>query len=97
MSDFVEGPPLPETTPSRWTALIRPHHVHGALYTDEHIFQLELEAIWRRTWVYIGHESEVAQPNDYVVKSIGPEPIIMTRTRSGEINLLHNRCPHRGR
>ncbi len=37
-----------------------------------------------------------AIPNDYVLKSIGPEPVIMTRGRDGAINLLHNRCPHRG-
>ncbi|HEY8356872.1 MAG TPA: aromatic ring-hydroxylating dioxygenase subunit alpha, partial [Ramlibacter sp.] len=47
-------------------------------------------------WVYVGHESEVPNANDYVMKSIGPEPVIMTRDKSGAIHLLHNRCPHRG-
>lgn len=71
-------------------------HVHGSVYTDPSIFQAELQKIWYRTWVYVGHESEVPNPNDYVMKSIGPEPIIMTRDKAGRINLLHNRCPHRG-
>ena len=80
----------------RFDALIRPDHVHGSLYTDPAIYQLELDRIWRRGWVYVGHVSEVPNPNDYVMKSIGPEPILMTRDREGQVHLLHNRCPHRG-
>jgi phenylpropionate dioxygenase-like ring-hydroxylating dioxygenase large terminal subunit len=80
----------------RWDELVREDHVHGSLYTDPAIYQAELQKIWYRTWVYVGHESEVPNPNDYVMKSIGPEPILMTRDKSGQINLLHNRCPHRG-
>ncbi|WP_096701153.1 aromatic ring-hydroxylating dioxygenase subunit alpha [Magnetospirillum sp. 15-1] len=76
--------------------LIRPDHVHGSLYGDAAIFEEELKKIWYRTWVYVGHESEVPNANDYIMKSIGPEPVIMTRGRDGKIHLLHNRCPHRG-
>ncbi|HEY9240175.1 MAG TPA: aromatic ring-hydroxylating dioxygenase subunit alpha [Burkholderiaceae bacterium] len=77
-------------------ALIRDDRVHGSLYTDPAIYQEELRRIWFTTWVYVGHESEVPGANDYVMKSIGPEPVIMTRDRDGRIHLLHNRCPHRG-
>ena len=82
--------------PRAWGHLVRENQVHGSLYTDPTIFQEELRKIWFRTWVYVGHESEVPKPNDYVMKSIGPEPILMTRDREGRIHLLHNRCPHRG-
>lgn len=76
--------------------LIRPDRVHGSLYTDPVLFAAELERIWYRTWVFVGHVSEVPEPNDYVVKSIGPQSVIMTRDRHGEIHLLQNRCAHRG-
>jgi phenylpropionate dioxygenase-like ring-hydroxylating dioxygenase large terminal subunit len=89
-------PILPGAQPVPWDQLIRPEHVHGSLYTEQAIYQLELQKIWFRTWVYVGHESEVPKANDYVMKSIGPEPIIMTRDKTGKVNLLHNRCPHRG-
>ena len=92
----IPTPVFPPQTVPDWERLIRPEHVHGSLYTDPAIFQLELEKIWHRTWVYVGHESEVPNANDYRMKSIGPEPIIMTRDREMKINLLHNRCPHRG-
>ncbi|PJK30231.1 aromatic ring-hydroxylating oxygenase subunit alpha [Minwuia thermotolerans] len=75
---------------------IRGEHIHGSLYTDPAVFQEELEKIWYRTWVYVGHESEVPETNDFVLKSIGPQPVIMTRGADGEVHLLQNRCPHRG-
>ena len=75
--------------------LIRSDRVHGSLYTDPAIFAEELERIWYRTWVYVGHESEVPAPNDFVLKSIGPQPVLLTRDRQGGIHLLLNRCAHR--
>ncbi|MGE4335946.1 MAG: aromatic ring-hydroxylating dioxygenase subunit alpha [Pigmentiphaga sp.] len=90
------GVPSAQGAAPRWDHLVQDDYVHGSLYTDPRIFQLELEKIWFRTWVYVGHESEIPEPNDYVMKSIGPEPIIMARDREGNIQLLHNRCPHRG-
>lgn len=79
-----------------FATLIEEDRVHGSLYTDADIFRMELERIWFRTWVYVGHESEVPEPFDFVTKSIGPQPIIMTRGADGQVNLLQNRCPHRG-
>ena len=84
-------PPAPA-----WDRLVLDDRVHGSLYTDPAIYQEELRQIWFRTWVYVGHESELPASNDYVMKSIGPEPVIMTRDKNGQIHLLHNRCPHRG-
>jgi len=82
-------------TTVRWDQLIEPDRVHGSLYTDPAVYAAELERIWYRTWVYVGHESEIPEPNDYVPKSIGPQPVIMTRDREGQIHLLLNRCSHR--
>jgi phenylpropionate dioxygenase-like ring-hydroxylating dioxygenase large terminal subunit len=81
---------------SRYDQLIHRDRVHGSLYTDPSIFAEELEKIWYRTWVFVGHESEVAQPNDYVRKKLGLQDVIMTRDREGQIHLLLNRCAHRG-
>jgi phenylpropionate dioxygenase-like ring-hydroxylating dioxygenase large terminal subunit len=79
-----------------WGDLIHGSRVHGSLYRDPAIFELELERIWYRTWVYVGHESEVPNANDFVAKSIGLQPILMTRDSKGNIHLLLNRCTHRG-
>lgn len=81
---------------SKWDRLIQPGMVHGSLYRDEAIYREELEKIWFRTWVYVGHQSEVSRTNDFVAKSIGPMPVLLVRDLNGEIQLLLNRCPHRG-
>ncbi len=81
---------------SRYERLIRPDRVHGSLFTETEIFAEELRKIWYRTWVFVGHESEVPQPNDYVRKKLGLQDVIMTRDRDGQIHLLLNRCAHRG-
>jgi fatty-acyl-CoA synthase len=88
--------PAAERTSIRYDELIQPQRVHGSLYTSPEVFAEELEKIWYRTWVYVGHVSEIAQPNDYVRKTIGPQDVIMTRAADGEVHLLLNRCAHRG-
>lgn len=70
--------------------------VHGSMYTDPHIFSEELRKIWFRTWVFIGHESEIPEPNDYVRKQFATQDAVMTRDREGGIHVLLNRCAHRG-
>ena len=87
---------MTSTIGARYDQLIRRDKVHGSLYTDPAIFAEELRKIWYRTWVFVGHESEVAQPNDYVRKKLGLQDVIMTRDRDGEVHLLLNRCAHRG-
>jgi fatty-acyl-CoA synthase len=81
---------------SAWSHLIKPDRVHSSLYNDPEVFELELKNIWYRTWVYVGHESEVPKPNDFVMKSIGPQQVIMTRDSEDTIHLLLNKCTHRG-
>jgi phenylpropionate dioxygenase-like ring-hydroxylating dioxygenase large terminal subunit len=76
--------------------LIEADRVHSSLYTDLEIFRAELERIWYRTWVFVGHVSEIPEPGDYVVKSIGPQPVVMTRDKQGEVHMVLNRCSHRG-
>ena len=79
-----------------WGDLIRRDRVRGDLYRNPEIFQLELERIWYRTWIYVGHESEIPKPHDFVRKTIGLQPILMTRGQDGRVHLLLNRCTHRG-
>ena len=79
-----------------WSQLIEGHRVHGSLYHDAQIFAHELKHIWYRGWVYVGHESEIPHAHDFVMKSIGPQQVLMTRDGERHVHLLLNRCPHRG-
>ena len=91
MTELLDPP-----TSTALDRLIKPDKVHGSLYTSQDVFAQELEKIWYRTWVYVGHESEVANPNDYVRKTLGLQDIVMTRSKDGQVHLLLNRCAHRG-
>ena len=78
----------------RYEELIRADRVHSSLYTDPEVYADELERIWHTGWVYVAHESEVAQPGDYCTKTIGTQPVIVARQASGEVSVLLNRCSH---
>jgi phenylpropionate dioxygenase-like ring-hydroxylating dioxygenase large terminal subunit len=76
--------------------LVRADAVHRAAYVDPEVFALEQERIFRRAWLYVGHESEVPHAGDYLLTRLGPEEVVLVRTESNSIVLLHNRCAHRG-
>ena len=77
-------------------ALVEPDRVHRKAYVDPEIFDLEMERIFERLWIYIGHESQVKEPGDYYLAQVGRQPMIMVRDHNGEVHVLYNRCPHRG-
>ncbi len=79
-----------------YESLIQDGRVHCSLYTDQSLFETELEKLWYREWIFIGHESEVPQSGDYTLKWLGLQPVIMTRDEDGGVNLLLNHCAHRG-
>ena len=76
--------------------LVRPEKVHRSLYTDPAIFDLEMDRIFGRTWLYVGHESQVRNPGDFIATRLGPKPVVMSRHTDGKIYVIHNQCAHRG-
>ena len=79
-----------------FTEMTKGSRIHGSLYCDPDVFERELEAIWYKVWVYVGHDSEIPAPGDYVRRQIGLQPVIMVRGDDGGINIFYNRCRHRG-
>lgn len=77
-------------------SLVRPDSVHKRVYTDPHIFELEMERIYGQAWIYVGHESQVKQTGDYHTTRIGNQDVIMVRASDGNIHVVYNRCPHKG-
>ena len=76
--------------------LVRPDSVHKRLYTDPAIFTLEMERIYGRAWIYVGHESQVKTAGDYHTTRIGDQDVVMVRASDGTIHVIYNRCPHKG-
>jgi phenylpropionate dioxygenase-like ring-hydroxylating dioxygenase large terminal subunit len=76
--------------------LVEPDRVHRTVYTDAAIFDLEMANIFEKVWTYVGHESQVPNPGDYWTTIVGRQPVILVRHQDGSVNVLYNRCPHRG-
>jgi Rieske 2Fe-2S family protein len=64
--------------------------------TDPNVYRLDVERIWRRSWLFACHSAEVAQPGDFVVVDIDDDSVIVVRGAAGEMHALHNLCRHRG-
>ncbi len=65
-------------------------------YTDPAFYALEQEHIWKRTWLFAGHESEWAEPGSYQVFDRTGAPIVIVRGQDGELRAFYNACRHRG-
>ena len=76
--------------------LIEPGRVHRRVYTDPEIFELEMERVFGRAWLFVGHSSQVPNPGDYFTTELARQPVVMTRHRDGKVHVLFNRCTHRG-
>jgi PAH dioxygenase large subunit len=67
------------------------------MFSDQGVFELENERLWTRAWHFLGHESEIPKPGDYVVRSIGPyDSLILYRDEGGAVRAFNNICAHRG-
>lgn len=77
-------------------ALVEPDQVHRDVYLDQDVFDLEMERLFHRTWVYLGHTSQVPNTGDYLTVDIAREPLVMVRQADGSVRVLKNRCAHKG-
>src|SRR5438477_635767 len=79
-----------------YKALVQDDRIHVSLYTDPRIFADEMDRIFTRGWVFVGHASEIPRSGDYVTRELGSQPVIMVRGKDGGVSVLVNRCMHRG-
>lgn len=63
---------------------------------DDELYRLELERIFARTWLLLGHETEIPKSGDFIMRDMGEDNVIVSRDREGQIHVSLNVCPHRG-
>jgi len=76
-------------------ALVEHDRVHTSLYTSPELFDLEIDRIFNKTWVWVAHESEIPDAGSFKSSMVGKQPVIVVRDRKRNINVLLNRCRHR--
>jgi len=66
------------------------------IFTDPELFELEMKYIFEGNWIYLAHESQVPNVNDYFTTFMGRQPIFIARNKQGQLNAFINACSHRG-
>jgi phenylpropionate dioxygenase-like ring-hydroxylating dioxygenase large terminal subunit len=70
--------------------------VSHRVWQDESLYQLELERIFARCWLVLGHETQIPNAGDYFASYMGEDPVLVVRQADGSIRVLLNQCRHRG-
>lgn len=81
---------------SEMSSLVEPGRVHRRVYTDPDVFEMEMERLFGRAWLFVGHTSQVPNPGDYFTTELARQPVVMVRHHDGTVRVLYNRCTHRG-
>jgi benzoate/toluate 1,2-dioxygenase subunit alpha len=77
-------------------AMVREDAVDRRVYTDPQIFELEMERIWGRAWIYVAHESQIPHKGDFFTTDLARQPVLLVRHDEDTFHLFFNRCAHKG-
>lgn len=72
------------------------YSLEQAFYTDDSVFEADLELLFYREWLFVGHEADVPQSGDWFNYEIGNANVVVLRNGQGELRAFHNSCRHRG-
>ena len=72
------------------------HTLPWSWYSDPEVLRREHERIFLRSWQYVGHVGQAAEPGSFFTGTIGLAPVVVTRARDGELRAFLNVCRHRG-
>jgi phenylpropionate dioxygenase-like ring-hydroxylating dioxygenase large terminal subunit len=70
--------------------------VRREIFTDQQVFDLEMQHIFEGTWMFVGLESELPKAHDFITATVGRQPVLVTRDGAGKLGAFLNSCRHRG-
>ena len=70
--------------------------LEAPFYVSEEFFDLDIEAVFARSWLFVAAEAELPEPGDYVTVTIGSYSVIVVRDDEEDVRAFHNVCRHRG-
>jgi phenylpropionate dioxygenase-like ring-hydroxylating dioxygenase large terminal subunit len=66
------------------------------IFVSPEFYREELEKLFTRAWLFVGHESLIQKPGDFFVSRMGEESVILCRDTQGAVHVFLNSCRHRG-
>ena len=70
--------------------------IPGKRYTDQNLFDLEMEKIFFKSWLMVLREDEIPKPGDYKIWDKLGRDILLVRQKDNSIKAFYNTCMHRG-
>src|SRR5438034_3989198 len=70
--------------------------VDRRIFSEQEIYEQELERIFARAWNFKAHESQIPNAGDFFQTYIGEDRVIVVRDKEGGVQVLLNTCRHRG-
>ena len=67
-----------------------------SMFSSRQVYEQELERIFARCWLFVGHESQIPNPNDFITAYMAEDPVIVWRDSGGTVRAFLNMCRHRG-
>jgi p-cumate 2,3-dioxygenase subunit alpha len=70
--------------------------VHRSAYASAEVFAEEKRRVLRRSWIVLGHDCEIPNKGDFIVRPVIDRELIFNRDVNGRVNAFFNTCRHRG-
>mgnify|MGYP001317103409 CR=1 FL=1 len=98
MDQVINKNKLPQWSGETIENLVDPDNgVHSArIYKDQEIFDQEMEKIFGKCWLLLGHESQIPEVGDFITSRMGNDSVLVTRHRDDSVKVMLNQCRHRG-
>lgn len=94
--DKRTGPLLSDGTPFESLIDTESREVSLRVLNDPEVYKLEQALIFAKSWIVVGHATEIPEPGRFVTRYIAEDSVIVTRRRDETIDVLLNVCTHRG-
>ena len=66
------------------------------IFVSDWVYEEELEKVFARSWLFVGHESQIPERGDFFVSRMGEESVILCRDGERNVHVFLNSCRHRG-